>query len=436
MKIILNSMYQKRLPSEIKIDKNAQLEVFLFKYLHNKDLITHEDFKKTCGNSLSGIKFPVEFQVKLNHAYARTLWTFLTEKNDLSFLSLLKQDYPEHYDKTEHYLKQFYYNMICNLLNQIKQNRWKDISIKTSEQRIKIINSFSVNAPGLARYLQHILNHPGDPFYNSFIISGNEFGGTLALEWLKAKLTAKYPGREILHLPRYAISDFLRNKPAEMLVNYTRLHPNLLCVLVTDLEEDRLKNEEQNKLALFLKSLTKYNIQVAISSSIIVNQGYSNSSSITPELWSLYMSGREYCLRAEFITYNKDLTRILKPEQNKKHFKPFSYLSRILSCGKPALNILRKDTEDNFHPPTNMDLIIAPMGVYNPPCHIFPRAQCPSCGKVELIPYSCFSSAFSGCHTIHFYCSNCFKRWSTQDLREYFHIFRLYGTRTIYRKNN
>ena len=66
MKIILNSMYQKRLPSEIKIDKNAQLEVFLFKYLHfNKKLITQEDFKKACGNSLRGIKFHTEFNCKI-----------------------------------------------------------------------------------------------------------------------------------------------------------------------------------------------------------------------------------------------------------------------------------------------------------------------------------------------------------------------------------
>ena len=117
MKIILNDMQK---PQENTANQNAlRLEVFLFKYLHNKlKLITQENFRKACGNSLSGCKFPVEFQVKLRQAYATCLRTFLAEKKDLSFLASLKKDYPEHYEETTQYLKQFYYGVLARLLKE------------------------------------------------------------------------------------------------------------------------------------------------------------------------------------------------------------------------------------------------------------------------------------------------------------------------------
>ena len=94
-----------------------RLEVFLFKYLANeKNLITAQDFERSCAGSLAGIKFPVEFQVKINRAYARCLRTFLADKKDVGFLNSLKRDYPQHYPETERYLKQFYAAMICRLL--------------------------------------------------------------------------------------------------------------------------------------------------------------------------------------------------------------------------------------------------------------------------------------------------------------------------------
>ena len=117
MKIILNSMHQKRLSSGIKIDKNSQLEVFLFKYLHfDKKLITQKDFKKACGNSLSGIKFPTEFNCKIKRAYIRCLHSFLAEKKDVRFLDQLRNDHPEYYGETKLYLKHFYYDIIWQLL--------------------------------------------------------------------------------------------------------------------------------------------------------------------------------------------------------------------------------------------------------------------------------------------------------------------------------
>ena len=128
MKIILNSMYQKRFPSEIKIDKNAEVEVFLFKYLSfDQKLITHEDFKKACGTSLSGIKFPTEFNYKIKRVYIRCVHMFLAEKKDLHFLGKLRSDHPEYYRETEFYLKHFYYGIIWQLLKDYhtKQMRKK-----------------------------------------------------------------------------------------------------------------------------------------------------------------------------------------------------------------------------------------------------------------------------------------------------------------------
>lgn len=114
MKITQNSHNNKH-PAP---NNTLQLEVFLFKYLHfERKLITEEDFKKACGHSLNGCKSPAEFQVKLKRAYAQCLRTFLTEKKDLSFLVPLQNDHPKRYQEVEHYLKQFYYGIICQLFD-------------------------------------------------------------------------------------------------------------------------------------------------------------------------------------------------------------------------------------------------------------------------------------------------------------------------------
>ncbi len=92
MKIILNYMQKSDDNKHVAPNNTLQLEVFLFKYLHfERKLITEEDFKRACDNSLNGCKFPVEFQVKLRRAYTRCLRTFLAEKKDLSFLAPLKR---------------------------------------------------------------------------------------------------------------------------------------------------------------------------------------------------------------------------------------------------------------------------------------------------------------------------------------------------------
>ena len=118
MKIILNYMQKSDNNKYIAPNNTLQLEVFLFKYLFARKLLTEKDFQRACGNSLNGCKFPVELQVKLKRAYARCLRTFLAENKDLSFLVPLQKEYPEHYKETEHYLKQFYYGIVCQLLDK------------------------------------------------------------------------------------------------------------------------------------------------------------------------------------------------------------------------------------------------------------------------------------------------------------------------------
>jgi hypothetical protein len=108
-------MYQKQLPSE-HTDDNAKLEVGLFKYLYDKKLITQEDFKKACGNSLRGIKFPTEFNYKIKRAYIRCLHSFLAEKKDVGFLDDLQKEHPESYPQIQHYLKHFYYKVILQMI--------------------------------------------------------------------------------------------------------------------------------------------------------------------------------------------------------------------------------------------------------------------------------------------------------------------------------
>ena len=89
--------------------QTAQLELFLFNYLHvERKLITEEDFKKACGNALTGCKFPVELQVKLRRVYRQCLHNFLADKKDFSFLELLQKKYPQRYRQTQQYLKEFY----------------------------------------------------------------------------------------------------------------------------------------------------------------------------------------------------------------------------------------------------------------------------------------------------------------------------------------
>jgi len=294
-------------------------------------------------------------------------------------------------------------------------------------------NHFLLQDANLKPHLQHIIDYPADPLYNSFIMTGNLFGGTLALEQMRQAFIKKYPEREILQYQGNAIQQLIKSSPLELLLNFHQLHQNLLVILLADLELSRWTKEEQNKLALFLKSLTKNHIQVAVSTSIIANQGYSNSSSITPELWSWFMSGREYTVQSKHLIYTKDLTCALTLEQDEKRFKFLSRWRKSYHFGELYPGILTQDNNLEFNPLMDMRLGLCWFGNFDPPCYIFPRAICPNCGKVKLIPYSCIASMLSGGHVIKFHCLNCHERLATNDALDYYQVLRTYGTRPYYR---
>ena len=290
---------------------------------------------------------------------------------------------------------------------------------------------FFLNDPNLKNHLQHILEHPADAPYNSFIISGNLFGGTLALEQFRQKLKAKYPNQEILNLQGHGIISFIRSNPLEFLLSFHKLHPNLICALFCDLELSGWTKEDQNKFALFCKGLTKSGVQVLASADI----GLYNSvlPPITPEIWSWYMSAREYTLKPNFITYTKDLTCSLTLEQDKKRFKLFSRLFKSHHFGQLYPGILSQEKHLLFDGHMQTRLGLCWLGEFRSPCYIFPRALCPTCGKVKLIPYSCIASVLSGGHVIKFFCLNCRERLATNDALDYYRVLRFYGTKPYYR---
>lgn len=298
-------------------------------------------------------------------------------------------------------------------------------------------NNFLLNSPELKHYLNHIVEHPGDALYNSFIISGDSFGGTLALEKLEKDLSAKYPSREILKYDGYRLIEFISKSSEELLKNFYKLHPNLLCVFVLNLELCNWQNKEQDKLALFLKTLIKQGIQVAVSTSFIYGHcSYRDSSEPTGEMWSFFKSSREYTLPFNRVIYTKDLTSCsLTLEQDKKRFKFLSHLIKSsYHFGELYRGVLSNDENTNFNSTMDVEVGLSWLGGFSVPCYIFPRAICPNCGKAKLIPYSCIASVLSGCHVIKFHCLNCKDRFATNQTLDYYKIMREYGTRPYYKK--
>lgn len=296
---------------------------------------------------------------------------------------------------------------------------------------ICMTSNFVVNDPDLMRCLQHIIAHPADPLYNSFILNGDEISGGLILAQLYHNLSEKYPEREILYLQEYDILEFIRARPHELLMSYHRLHPNLFCVLLAGVELTSLNKTEQDKLALFLKYLTKQNIQVVVSTSLVTERSFSDCSTITPEVWSWYMSGRDYETSRCKTIYTKDLSAALTIEQDKKRLKLFSLFRKSYHFGELYPGILEKDGKniDRY----SIQLGICWLGSYEPPQDKFPKAICPRCQKTALRPYSCIASPLSGRHVIKFYCYNCRERIATNNALDYYQLLRTYGTRKRYR---
>ena len=296
-------------------------------------------------------------------------------------------------------------------------------------------NNFLLNAPELKPHLQHIIEHPADPHYNSFILLGDLFAARLALEKLQRDFSKTYPQQEILFWEGYPLKEFLENSPLELLAHFHQLHPNLRCVIVANVTDELLTQAEQGKLGIFLKNLTQHGVQVAASLGLTVRQGYLNSSPTHPELWSWYMSGRTYTLAYGQVIYKRDLTDALTLAQDQKRSKFLARLTDTVRPGQLFAGILSSETVPEFSPAMDADIIIGWMGAFCPPASIFPRAVCPVCGKAKMICYSCHASGLSGGHVLKFYCLRCQERIAANNVPDYFQLIRQYGARPCYRKN-
>jgi len=194
----------------------------------------------------------------------------------------------------------------------------------------------------------------------------------------------------------------------------------------------RWTDEEQDKLALFLKTLTNHHIQVAVSCNVGIYDD-AHFPPMTPEMWSWYMSGYQYCLQYGLVTYRKDLTCSLTLEQDRKRWGLLSRLSNSHRFGELYAGVLSKDDNLDFHENMRIELGLCWLGRFDPPAYIFPRAVCPTCRKEKMIPYSCIASVLSGGHVIKFHCLSCRERLATNNALDYFRMMRDYGTRNYYR---
>ena len=157
--------------------------------------------------------------------------------------------------------------------------------------------NIKISHPELEQQLQHILEHPGDPLYNSLIIRGNIFAVSCIFKNLEQAFKVKYPGREILYYDKDYFANFILKSDQLYLDNFCKIHSNLLCFIIENLTISNFTKQRQNKVALFLKNLIKHNVQVLISTDIFVERYGINSLDITPEIYSLFRSGRATYLK-------------------------------------------------------------------------------------------------------------------------------------------
>jgi len=286
-------------------------------------------------------------------------------------------------------------------------------------------NNFSFRLPAeLEPVLKHVVEQPGDPLYNSLIFTGSEVAGELLIKQLKENFAAAYPHRETLYYTDQEVKDFIRKSPTILLQNFYKLHISLVAVFIENLQASEFSAEEQDKLALFLKSLTAHKIQVIACTQSVWEQYGKNSDCMTRELWSWFMSGRDYSLPYENVFYNKDLSGALTLTKDKKRCKWFSQLINSHCFGELYPGILSDEPERKFTRNMKMELGILWIGTFEPYSILFPNAKCPVCGEQTLIPYSCIASPLSGGHVIRFYCYNCKERIATNDALDYFHMLR------------
>jgi len=436
MQIILESMYKKRPTALHDMDK---VGLSLFNYLYNKDIITHEDFERAIGNSLKNVKFFTEMNVKIKLASIRALHTFLAEKKDIRFLEQLRQDDPQLYAQAAPYIKEFYRALIAQQLKQLHDKKMH-FSQHDTNARIRFSefgSNFSLHALELKKHLQHIIDHPADPQYNAFILSGDGFGGTLILEKLSRTLAQKYPQHKMLHFRGHAIHDVIQSNSLWGLGSCFLLFPDLRFVMLSDLDLSYWARADQEKLALFLQALIDHGVQVLISTSDTADyNGMQKETRLCEEIRCFFASARNYTLPYRHVRYEKELTCSLTLEQDRSRYESLARLKESTSFGRLYPGILSQEKPRIFNENMPVELNLLWLGSFEPPAYLFPRAFCPNCGKWEMIPYSCMASVLSGEHVIKFHCLNCNERLANNDVPDYYHMLRAYGAHPCYRHRN
>ena len=269
---------------------------------------------------------------------------------------------------------------------------------------MKLSSNFQIEDIKQNPHLRHIIEHPADPLYNSFIIRGNSISNYV-LQKIKEELFTKHIGKEILYYTSAELTKYIKSAPELLIKNFLKIHPNLLCFMAEDLTVYGLSKDEKNKLALLLKTLVNNKIQVAVTTSLVPYSYGTDSDFVTEEMWSWYMSGREYSLPKIKIIYTKDLSQALTLTEDKKHLK------------LPIKNKVSRHIGELY----NGILVNNPPRPSDIEKHInAPRAICSTCGKAELIPYNFVCSYISGAHIVWFYCANCKECVAANHVLDYF----------------
>jgi len=276
-----------------------------------------------------------------------------------------------------------------------------------------------INHPELEQQFQHILEHPGDPLYNSLIIRGDIFAASCAFKNLAQALKAKYPGKEILYHDKNSFANFIQKSEQLYLNNFCKIHPNLLCFIVENLTVGNFSKQGQDKLALFLKNLIKQNVQVLISTRVFVERYGRNSLDITPEMYSLFRSGRENYLEYGFTYFNNHLKGFITLAEDKKRCELTKRRETNHSFGNLYLGILAEEKPPVYNENMKVSIGFYPYAGGSLHAYKFPKVICPTCGKHTMMPYNCVGSLFSGGFFIKFACLNCKELAATNGLMEY-----------------
>lgn len=281
-----------------------------------------------------------------------------------------------------------------------------------------------INHPELQQQLQHILEHPGDPLYNSLIIRGDIFSASCAFKNLEQALQEKYPGKEILYHDKNSFSHFIEKSEQLYLDNFCKIHPNLICFIVENLTIRNFTKKGQDKIALFLKNLTKQNVQVLISTQVFVERYGRNSLDITPEIYSLFRSGRENYLEYGFTYFNNPLKGFITLAEDKKRCELTKRRENSHHFGDLYLGILAEEGAPVYEENIKVSIGFYPYASGSLHAYKFPKVICPTCGKATMIPYNCVGSLFSGGFFIKFACLNCKELAATNGLIEYRNIIK------------